>query len=375
MALFSSLVTPLCLIDKNKLTANVARMASVVEKSGLGFRPHVKTLKSIEAAASYAPMSCPITVSTLREARYFASAGYTDILYAVGITPNKLSAVTALLSEGIHLCVVIDSMDSAKWLKQHTDDLAQPLRVLIELDVDDHRAGMSCQGNELVEVARCLSTGKGLVFSGVMAHAGASYDCYTRAQQRAMAEQESMATTTAVETLLKAGFACDLVSVGSTPTVLAGIDYSPSRVNELRAGVYATFDLVMADLQVCQPEDIALSVLTSVIGHQKEKNWVLIDAGWMALSRDKGSDRHGYGLVADSRGHILEGWYVSETNQEHGIIKHKAGLPLPDDIFAFGQLLRILPNHACATAGQFSHYQVTEDNESVTEVWGSAQGW
>ena len=34
---------------------------------------------------------------------------------------------------------------------------------------------------------------------------------------------------------------------------------------------------------------IALTVLTSVIGHQREKGWTLVDAGWMAMSRDRGT--------------------------------------------------------------------------------------
>jgi len=43
------------------------------------------------------------------------------------------------------------------------------------------------------------------------------------------------------------------------------------------------FDLFMAGLGVCQLDDIALSVLTSVIGHQPEKGWIITDAGWMAM--------------------------------------------------------------------------------------------
>ncbi|MEG3767253.1 alanine racemase [Alteromonas sp. 14N.309.X.WAT.G.H12] len=372
---FSSLITPLCLIDKNKLSANASRMHSLVLRSGLTFRPHVKTLKSVEGAAIYAPLPSPITVSTLSEARYFANAGYTDILYAVGMTPNKLPAVISLLEQGVRVCVVVDSLMAAQYLAKHTQNLTPPLRVLIELDVDDHRAGVAPQSDVLVETAACLSAGKGLVFCGVMAHAGASYDCHSMDAQKAMAKEECARTSLAAKRLAAAGFDCDTVSVGSTPTVLAGIDYTGANITELRAGVYATFDLVMADLHVCQQKDIALSVLTSVIGHQRDKNWVLVDAGWMALSRDKGSDKHGYGLVADSRGTILEGWYVADTNQEHGIIKHKEGLSLPKEGVGYGDMLRILPNHACATAGQYQQYHVTQDNKTVCDVWQSAYGW
>lgn len=59
-------------------------------------------------------------------------------------------------------------------------------------------------------------------------------------------------------------------------------------VTELRAGVYAFFDLVMHNIGVCSTDELALSVLTTVIGHQEEKGWIITDTGWMAMSRDCG---------------------------------------------------------------------------------------
>ena len=55
-------------------------------------------------------------------------------------------------------------------------------------------------------------------------------------------------------------------------------------VTEVRAGVYVFFDLVMYNVGVCTIENIALSVLTTVIGHQEEKGWAITDTGWMAMS-------------------------------------------------------------------------------------------
>ena len=47
-----------------------------------------------------------ITVSTLKEAEQFFAAGYRDILYAVGIAPNKLDHVAALRARGTEVIVV-----------------------------------------------------------------------------------------------------------------------------------------------------------------------------------------------------------------------------------------------------------------------------
>ena len=80
-------------------------------------------------------------------------------------------------------------------------------------------------------------------------------------------------------------------------------------------------------------DDIALSVLTTVIGHQTEKGWAIVDAGWMALSRDRGTQKQGrdfgYGQVCTLDGTPLEGYTVCDANQEHGIVARVDG-PLPD---------------------------------------------
>ena len=72
-----------------------------------------------------------------------------------------------------------------------------------------------------------------------------------------------------------------MVSVGSTPDGALRRDLTG--VTEVRAGVYVFFDLVMVGLDVCGLDEIALSVLVTVIGHQEEKGWLVTDAGWMAL--------------------------------------------------------------------------------------------
>lgn len=170
---------------------------------------------------------------------------------------------------------------------------------------------------------------------------------------------------------------CPVVSVGSTPT--ATFSERMDGVTEVRAGVYMFFDLVMAGLGVCAVEDIALSVLASVIGHQPERNWVITDAGWMALSRDRGTSAQavdqGYGLVCDLAGRPIDDLIVTGTNQEHGIVAGRHGRPIDFERFPVGTLLRILPNHACATAAQHAHYQVIAGEPVVEAVWPRFSGW
>ena len=168
----------------------------------------------------------------------------------------------------------------------------------------------------------------------------------------------------------------DLAVMSST--LLASIGVPADEQSRLPSEVYVFQDLVMAGLGVCGLGDIALSVLGSVIGHQREKSWLITDAGWMALSRDRGTARQkvdqGYGLVCDTSGRAIEDLIVVDANQEHGIVARRNGGPIDFARFPVGSRLRVLPNHACATAAQFPEYQVLREGRPVA-VWERFSGW
>ncbi|MCW5634969.1 MAG: DSD1 family PLP-dependent enzyme, partial [Rubrivivax sp.] len=133
---------------------------------------------------------------------------------------------------------------------------------------------------------------------------------------------------------------------------------------------------------VCTPGDIALSILTTVIGHQPDKGRVLTDGGWMAMSRDRGTQAQpldqGYGLVCNEGGQVLGEWIVNQANQEHGIVEHRRGAAAAGDVearFPVGTRLRVLPNHACATAAQHAAYAVVDDGGEVVARWPRFNGW
>jgi D-serine deaminase-like pyridoxal phosphate-dependent protein len=133
----------------------------------------------------------------------------------------------------------------------------------------------------------------------------------------------------------------------------------------------------MAGIGVCKVEDIALSVLTTVTGYRADKGWILCDAGWMALSRDRGTAKQpvdqGYGLVCDLDGRPIPDLIVSDAHQEHGIITHRAGGKAPE--LLVGTRVRILPNHACATGAQHDSYGVVDNELKVLASWLRFRGW
>lgn len=370
--------TPAALIDEARLQHNIARMQQRLQGLGVRLRPHVKTAKCLAVAERQRAAGAQgITVSTLKEAEAFFAGGFDDILYAVGITPQKLAAVRALRQRGCRLTVIVDSLAAAQAvvadgaLHGHAHD------VMVEVDSDGHRAGIPPDAPLLLDVARALHEG-GAALKGVMTHAGASYGCRTPQALAAMAEQERSRCVQAAQRLRAAGLPCPEVSVGSTPTALAALRLDG--VTEVRAGVYVFHDLVMHGVGVCGVDEIALSVLATVIGHRADPGWVLVDAGWMAMSRDRGTQGHavdwGYGAVCDLQGRLIDGLVMDGANQEHGILAWRDGATPADFIerFPIGSRVRVLPNHACATAAQFPRYALVDGRGTVTP-WERFYGW
>jgi D-serine deaminase-like pyridoxal phosphate-dependent protein len=319
----------------------------------------------------------PATVSTLKEAAQFASAGVRDIIYAVGIVPSKLARVLQLRATGVDLAVVLDTAEQAEAVTQASIQAGERIPALIEIDCDGHRSGVKpTYSAGLLEIGRVL--GRGAELRGVLAHAGGSYNARGVEALRQCAEAERVGVVAAAEILRAAGIPCPVVSVGSTPTAFNASSFSG--VTEVRAGVFVFFDLVMAGLGVCRIEDIAVSVLATVIGHQREKGWMLIDAGWMALSQDRGTSKQavnqGYGVVCDMGGHAYHDLIVADANQEHGIITVRPGssAELPD--LPIGARVRILPNHACSTAAQHRSYHVVRgESQKIEGEWPRFGGW
>jgi D-serine deaminase-like pyridoxal phosphate-dependent protein len=143
--------------------------------------------------------------------------------------------------------------------------------------------------------------------------------------------------------------------------------------------VFVFFDLVMAGVGVCREDDIALSVLATVIGHRADRGWIVTDAGWMAMSRDRGTARQpvdqGYGVLLDVDGRPLPDLWMRDANQEHGIVARRDGGVADLARFPIGSRLRILPNHACATAAQHDAYHVVDGSREVAAAWPRFSGW
>jgi D-serine deaminase-like pyridoxal phosphate-dependent protein len=369
-----ALPTPCLVLDEGRMMRNIARVEARLAGTGVSYRAHLKTAKSVEVARrQMLGRAGPAMVSTLREAEVFAAAGVRDLTYGVGIAPQKLGRVTALRARGVDLAVILDSVAQAEAVAAaSTADL--PLAALIEIDCDGHRSGVRPDDAGLLAAIAAALGPAGL--RGVLTHGGESYAARGRAALEAAAEGERRAVVAAAEILRAAGHACPVVSAGSTPTLMSAVRFDG--LTEFRAGVCVFFDLFQAGVGVCGIDEIALSVLATVIGHQPEKGWIITDAGWMAMSRDRGTATQdvdqGYGLVCGLDGTPIPELIVAGANQEHGIVAPRPGSGAQPPELPVGARLRVLPNHACATAAQHDRYHVLRDGVVVDE-WPRFGGW
>lgn len=379
--LLKDLPTPALILDLDRVERNCERMIRRAEELGVRLRPHLKTAKSAEVARlATRERSAGITVSTLAEVEYFARAGFGNITYAVGIAGQKIPALAALQRRyGVRLNLLADTVSAITDVAERAEALGERFALFIEIDSGGGRGGVTPDGQELLHIAQAVQAAPMLSLAGVLTHAGQSYGAASVAEMAQIAESERAAVTHAASRLRSMGIEVPSVSVGSTPTATHAA--SLTGVTEMRPGVYTLFDLAQVSLGTCTLDDIAVSVLATVIGHNRRSQRILIDAGALALSKDLSAAKLrpevGYGLVCPMSGDLpVDGMYVAEVHQEHGLIAGSKSHETMAAQYPVGTRVRILPNHACLTAAPYDRYHVVRGYDPcILDVWEKATGW
>jgi D-serine deaminase-like pyridoxal phosphate-dependent protein len=360
--LLSNLQTPAFLVDRTIVEQNCARMRGRARASGVEFRPHVKTHKTIEIGRmQHGGAIGPITVSTLAEGEFFADAGFRDITYAVPVAPDKLERAAALARRIDRLNLLIDSESALQAIER----FGFRFDVFLKVDCGYHRAGIDPNAEASIRFAQKLSKSAAVRFHGLLTHAGHSYDAKDIDGIRRVAVEETACLTRFRDA---SGLATLVRSAGSTPT-MSVVDRFEN-VDEVRPGNYVFYDAFQATIGSCAREDVAVSVLATVIGSYPERGQAVIDAGALALSKDLGphhiDTKFGYGIVCDLKLRPQPMRLVA-LSQEHG--KLEAAQPPP-----VGTKLRVMPNHSCLTAAMYDAYHVIAGDRVVDE-WRPCRGW
>lgn len=377
MSTLAGLPTPALVLDVDRVTRNCERMIDRAAALGVRLRPHLKTAKSADVARLATRGGANgITVSTVAEAEYFAAAGFKDITYAVGIAGHKIPLLAGIQKKhAARINLLTDNVAAVNDIARA--DSGAEFAMFIEIDSGGGRGGVDPAGADLLAIAQAISAAPNLTLAGVLTHAGHSYEAKSIDQIKKIAEDERRAVTTAAQRLRDAGFTVPCVSVGSTPTALCA--ESLVGVTEMRPGVYTLMDLDQVILGVCGVDDIAVSVLATVIGHNPRSKRMLIDAGGLALSKDISAKKHdasmGYGLVCPAEGGApLNGMCVADVHQEHGFVATTGDYDEMVRRHPIGSRLRVLPNHACMMAAPYDRYHLVR-GAKMAGTWLKSTGW
>lgn len=368
-----TLKTPGLVLDVAKVKRNAAGMSRRIRQFGADLRPHIKTHKCLEVARlQTAGHSGAVTVSTLAEARAFAANGFSKITYAVPIESGKF--VEAIeISRDCELSLITDDVDVPYQLNDAARQANVHLNLFLKVDSGYHRCGVEPNDPVAFEIPRRISNASNLRFAGILTHAGHSYNCQTKAEVLALAKHERDVMAGFAGALRQEVGPVPIVSIGSTPTITS-VDHLDG-IDEVRPGNYIFFDAFQATLGSCSFDDCALTVLASVVHRDRVRRKVIIDAGAIALSKDRGpvglNPDCGYGRILDLAGEDLN-LTVCEMSQEHGVIMVKDENTL--DRLSVGSRVRVLANHSCLTAAQHSYYNVLE-GENVVDRWQIHTGW
>jgi threo-3-hydroxy-D-aspartate ammonia-lyase len=374
--LVEELLTPALLLDVEILERNLSRMQKKLSAFGSALRPHIKTHKCIEIATRQRELGAKgITVSTFYEAEQFANAGFSDITWAFPLPPvYAISAVK--LAKKITFRVVIDSQEAIEPLDKACSALGASLHVWLKVDCGYHRAGVDPASPLAEELVRSLSESKAFLFDGIISHSGHAYYPTSRKEILQVANQERTVMVEFAERMRQKGYLVPAVSIGSTPSM--SVIENLAGITEVRPGNYCFYDRTMADLGVCNLEDCAVSVLSSVVSHQKSASHFVIDAGALALSKDVGvsSVRKNPSMGAlfedYDKKRLCEQIVLKTLSQEHGKVVADRSSEI-EGRFYVGAKVRILENHSCLTVANFDAYYVVRGDEVVDE-WKILRG-
>jgi D-serine deaminase-like pyridoxal phosphate-dependent protein len=357
-ALPAELDTPRVVVDLARVVANIDRLQAAMDARGIAVRPHAKTHKSLAIGRmQLAAGARGITVGTLGEAEVFAAGGFDDVflaypIWAAGAKASRLRAVHGQLRR---FSVGADSVAGVDRLAAAVVGAPRPLDVLVEIDPGNRRTGVESP-EAAVEVAR-RAREAGLVVRGVFSHGGHGY--HLGALDPAGAD-EVRTLGAAADALRRDGFAIDVVSAGSTPTMLSS---STGQVTEQRAGTSVYGDRQQAVLGSIPPEGCAVAVAATVVSVHAER--IVLDAGAKALTKDRAEFLAGFGAIVGYPDLVIE-----RVNDYHGVVAAPPGVARP----RLGDVVAIVPNHVCPVIDLVDAVVAVTPNGAVEEWPVDARG-
>jgi D-serine deaminase-like pyridoxal phosphate-dependent protein len=359
------LETPAIVIDRPVLEANIALGAALARQHKVALRPHIKTHKSpVIAKLQMAAGAVGVTASKVDEALVFIEAGIPSVTVAYPLVDRtKVSRlIRAAKAYSAGLRIIADSAEGVAALSAEAQAQSYRLPVFLKVDVGLHRCGVDPALPASRELALTIARSPGLQFAGLLSHAGHAYGAGSPAAVREIAGQERGLLLGFAAGLCKAGLEPPEISVGSTPTVIHNDGFEG--LTEARPGNYVFMDMTQVALGVARPDQVALSVLATVVS--RNDRYAIVDAGSKVMSSDRGphgaDNVKGYGAVFTLEAPDAPAMTLARLSEEHGFVEH-GGRDLK-----IGSRVRILPNHSCPVANLADRFAAI-DAAGGTEYW------
>jgi len=352
-----AIVKPTLLIDRRKVEKNIERMVEKSRQNRVLLRPHFKTHQSAEIGAWFKDRGVQtITVSSVDSAWYFAENGWTDITVAFPVNVRQIADVNRI-ARNISLHLLVESKEVVAFLNR---ELKSTARIWIKIDAGYHRTGIPWNNaKQIISVARAIQAAEQLEFEGILTHAGHTYHARNVEEVTSVFNETARRMTGIKRDLIEEGFEKAKISVGDTPGCSIVEDFTG--IDEIRPGNFVFYDLMQSRHGICGEEDIAVAMACPVVAKHKERNEIVIYGGAVHFSKEHLVDASGgasYGSVVmmerDHWSSAVPSAYLSSVSQEHGIIKANKDFL---DYVQIGDILLILPVHACLTANLMKKYK------------------
>ncbi|WNG27265.1 D-TA family PLP-dependent enzyme [Cystobacter fuscus] len=352
--------TPAALVDEERLERNLAKASAYMREHGLRWRPHTKTHKVPELAARQLQAGAVgVTVATPREAEVMGTVADDVLLAYSPVGASKLARLMAL-PRRVRLSVGLDSREVLTGLAEAARGVGRTVGVLVELDLGMRRVGVQTP-EEAVALAREASGAEGLEYQGVLFYPG--HLRMPLAEQGPALAEVSRRLGTFLDALGAVGLKPGIVSGGSTPTLWRS--HEVVGMNEVRPGIAPFFDRASAWMGACGWEEVAYSVLATVVS-TAVPGQAVIDAGSKALAKEE-LPVEGYGALLD-RPEVV----VRTISEEHGVLDLSRTAWRP----RVGERVRVVPNHVCVSVNLQSELWAVRGGQVVKcwDVTGRGRG-
>lgn len=353
-----TLPTPCALVDLDRMEANIRRMQTIADANGVKLRPHIKTHKipaiaRLQLAAGAVGIAC----AKVAEAEVFAAAGFRNIVIAYPVIGAEKWARIATLARNCNMTVGVESEIGAHGLSAAAVAAGVTIQVQIEVNTGLNRCGVAPHPDAIEPLCRLVSALPGLDLEGITTHRGGFFVDDGRSLAE-LGHEEGAIMVALADQLRGRGIAIREVTAGSTPTGAAVAEVAG--ITEIRPGTYVFGDCMMAELGVFQYDQIAFSLMCTVVSRPIPGR-ATVDGGSKTFSGDAYPARRtmvrGFGRAVDRDA------YLEVLTEEHGMTRLGPGVD-PQ----IGDRIEFFPMHVCTAVNLADELIGVRDGRVVT-VW------